>query len=199
MDIETQLKQIIDESVIENTDENEEVEVSWIVEQSQLSDDEKLNKLKELAQYSISDEFKALIKQFKDKIPQLHIDIRHIVKNRTETKATKSILDEYVASYEATQEIAEATTCQLLREYLIRARCEAFESAILNKKGIVERGEMAVHFDMPVYSEIDIIKEKATIYNSVEQFLKFCISIYDYKGLTERKNGTVEDNPHQPY
>ena len=199
MDIETQLKQIIDESVIENTDENEEVEVSWIVEQSQLSDDEKLNKLKELAQYSISDEFKALIKQFKDKIPQLHIDIRHIVNTRTETKATKSILDEYVASLEATQEIAEATTCKILKEYLIKARCEAFNSAILNKKGIVERGEMAVHFDMPVYSEIDIIKEKATIYNSVEQFLKFCISIYDYKGIMERKNGKVEDNPHQPY
>ena len=161
MDIETQLKQIIDESVIENTDENEEVEVSWIVEQSQLSDDEKLNKLKELAQYSISDEFKSLIKQFKDKIPQLHKDIKQIIKTRTETKATKSILDEYVASSEATQEIAEATTCQLLREYLIKARCEAFDSAILNKKGIVERGEMAVHFDMPVYSEIDIIKEKA--------------------------------------
>ena len=139
MDIETQLKQIIDESVIENTDENEEVEVSWIVEQSQLSDDEKLNKLKELAQYSISDEFKALIKQFKDKIPQLHADIKQIVNTRTETKATKSILDEYVASLEATQEIAEATTCKILKEYLIKARCEAFDSAILNKKGIVER------------------------------------------------------------
>ncbi len=199
MDIETQLKAIVDESVAENTEENDEVEVSWIVEQSQLSDDEKLAKLKELATYSLSDEFKSLVKQFKDKIPQLHADIKHIAKTRTETKAIKSILDEYVVSLEATQEIAEATTCQLLREYLIKARCEAFESAILNKKGIVERGEMAVHFDMPVYSEIDIIKEKATIYNSVEQFLKFCISIYDYKGIMERKNGKEEENPHQPY
>lgn len=199
MDIETQLKAIVDESVTENSEENDEVEVSWIVEQSQLSDDEKLAKLKDLAVYSLSEEFKSLVKQFKDKIPQLHTDIKHIAKTRTETKATKSILDEYVASLEATQEIAEATTCQILREYLIKARCEAFDSAILNKKGIVERGEMAVHFDMPVYSEIDIIKEKATIYNSVEQFLKFCISIYDYKGIMDRKNGTIEENPHQPY
>lgn len=58
---------------------------------------------------------------------------------------------------------------------------------------------MAVHFDMPVYTEIDILKEKATIYNSVEQFLKFCISIYDFKGIMERKNKAEEDNPHQPY
>lgn len=199
MDIETQLKELVDESVSENSEENDEVEVSWIVEQSNLSDDEKLNKLKELATYSLSSEFKDLVKQFKDKIPQLHADIKHIARTRTETKAIKSILDEYLASLNATQEIADATNCELFREYLIKARCEAFESAILNKKGIVERWEMAVHFDMPVYSEIDIIKEKATIYNSVEQFLKFCISIYDYKWIMDRKSWKVEENPHQPY
>lgn len=199
MDIETQLKQLVDETVTDDTEENDEVEVSWIVEQSKLSDDEKLAKLKELAVYSLSDEFKTLVKQFKDKIPQLHADILNIAKTRTETKATKSILDEYIASLEATQEIVEATTCQILKEYLIKARCEAFESAIVNKKGIVERWEMAVHFDMPVYSEIDIIKEKASVYISVEQFLKYCISIYDYKWIMERKNGKEEDNPHQPY
>lgn len=199
MDIETQLKQLVDESVTENTETNDEVEVSWIVEQSKLSDDEKMAKLKILAVYSLSNEFRVLVKQFKDKIPQLHEQIKDISRTRTETKATKSILDEYVTSLDATQEIAEATTCELLKEYLIKARCEAFDSAIVNKKGIVERWEMAVHFDMPVYSEIDIIKEKATIYNSVEQFLKFCISIYDFKGIMERKNGKEEERPHEVY
>lgn len=199
MDIETQLKQLVDETNTENIEENEEVEVSWIVEQEKLSDDEKITKLKEIAVYSLSDEFKALVKQFKDKIPQLHEDIKEIAMTRVETKAIKSILDEYVVSLLATQEIAEATNCQLFKEYLIKARCEAFESAIVNKKGIVERGEMAVHFDMPVFSEIDLIKEKATIYNSVEQLLKYVISIYDYKGIMERKNGKEEENPHQPY
>lgn len=178
--IEEQLKALVEESVTES-DENDEVEVSWIVEQSQLSDDEKLNKLKELAQYSISDEFKSLVKKFKDKIPQIHEDIKEIAFKRKKTEATKSILDEYVVSLLATQEIAEATTCQILRDYLTKARVEAFESAIVNKKGIVERGEMAVHFDIPVFTDIDILKEKATIYNSVEQFLKYCISIYDFK------------------
>ena len=59
---------------------------------------------------------------------------------------------------------------------------------------------MAVHFDLPVYTEIDMIKEKATIYNSVEQFLKYCISIYDFKGIMERKGKKEdEESPHQPY
>ena len=134
MDIETQIKQLADEAVIEQSEENDEVEVSWIVEQSQLSDDEKLVKLKELAQYSLSEEFKSLVKQFKDKIPTLHKEIKEIARKRKETKAIKSILDEYLVSEEATKEIAEATTCEILKEYLIKARCEAFESAILNKK-----------------------------------------------------------------
>ena len=200
MDIETQIKQLADEAVIEQSEENDEVEVSWIVEQSQLSDDEKLVKLKELAQYSLSEEFKSLVKQFKDKIPTLHKEIKEIARKRKETKAIKSILDEYLVSEEATKEIAEATTCEILKEYLIKARCEAFESAILNKKWTVERWDMAVHFDLPVYTEIDMIKEKATIYNSVEQFLKYCISIYDFKGIMERKGKKEdEESPHQPY
>ena len=58
---------------------------------------------------------------------------------------------------------------------------------------------MAFHFDMPIYTEIDIMKEKATVYNSVEQFLKYCISIYDFKGIMERKKVENDDNPHQPY
>lgn len=200
MTIEEQLKSLVNEAEIESSQENDEVEVSWIIEQSKLSDDEKLVKLKNLAQYSLSEEFKTLVKKFKEKIPGIHKEIMNTAKTRAETKATKSILDEYFVSMIATKEIADETTNEILREYLIKARCEAFESAIVNKKGIVERGEMAVHFDMPVYSEIDILKEKASIYNSVERFLQYTISIYDYKGIMERKGEKKEtDNPHQPY
>lgn len=199
MDIETQLKQLVDEAQTEAHEDNEEVEVSWIVEQEKLSDDEKLVILKELATYSVSNEFKSLVAEFKSKIPVIHKEILETAISREETKAIHSILDEYVVSLKATKEITEATTCKTLKEYLLKARCEAFESAIINKKGIVERGDMAVHFDMPVFTEIDMMKEKATIYNSVEQFLKFCISIYDYKGIMDRKNPKIEDNVHQPY
>lgn len=198
MDIETQLKQLVDES-IETSQENDEVEVSWIVEQSKLSDDEKLAKLKQLAIYANSEEFKSLVKQFKDKIPSIQQEIRQIARKRKETKAIKSILDEYVVSQDATQEIADSTTCEIFKDYLVKARIEAFDSAITNKKGIVERWEMAVHFDMPVFSDIDILKEQASIYNSVETLLKYCISIYDFKWIMERKSKVEEENPHQPY
>lgn len=134
MNIEEQLKQLVDDTITEQSEENDEVEVSWVVEQSNLSDEEKLAKLKDIAQYSLSEEFKSIVKKFHDKIPEVHNEIKEIAFSRTETKATKSILDEYVVSLNATKEIADATTNEILRDYLIKARCEAFESAIINKK-----------------------------------------------------------------
>lgn len=194
MDIETQLKSIVDETIVVD----EEVEVSWIVEQENLSDDEKMIKLKELAEYAQSEEFKSIIAKFKDEVVKVQNEIRKIAFYREESKPNKSILDEYVVAYKATQEILNETTCEVYKKYL-ESRLEALESAILKKRGIVERGDMAINFDMPIFTEIDLLKEKATIYNSVEQFIKYCISIYDFKGIMERKNKTEDENPHQPY
>lgn len=194
MDIETQLKSIVDETVVVE----EEVEVSWIVEQEKLSDDEKLWKLKELAHYAQSDEFKSIITKFKEKVTEVQKEIRKIAFSREEAKVVKSILDEYVVAYNATQEILDETTCETYKNYLL-SRLEALESAILKKRGVVEKWDMAFHFDMPIYTEIDILKEKATVYNSVDQFMKYCISIYDFKGIMERKNGKEEERPHEVY
>jgi hypothetical protein len=191
--VEEQLKKLVEEEIPE-----EETEVSWIVEQEKLSDDEKMIKLKELAEYSQSDEFKTLISTFKDKVTEVQKEIRKLAFDRKEAKAVLSIQDEYVVAYNATQEILEKATSEVYKRYL-ESRLEALESAILKKRGIVERGDMAINFDMPIFTEIDLLKEKATVYNSVEQFLKFCISIYDFKGIMERKGKTEEDNPHQPY
>jgi len=193
-DVMEQLKQLADENEIVE----EEVEASWIVSQEKLSDDEKMIKLKELATYAQSEEFKSIIAKFADKVTELQKEIREIAFNREEAKIIKSILDEYVVAYNATKEIVDETTCETYKNYLL-SRMEALESAILKKRGIVEKGDMAFHFDMPIYTEIDIIKEKATVYNSVEQFMKYCISIYDFKGIMERKNKTEDQNPHQPY
>lgn len=194
MDIETQLKAIVDETIVVD----EEVEVSWIVEQEKLSDDEKMTKLKELAQYAQSEEFKEIVAKFKEEVVKVQNEIRKTAFYREESKPNKSILDEYVVAFRATEEIANETTCEVYKKYL-ESRLEALESAILKKRGVVERGDMAIHFDMPIFTEIDLLKEKASVYNSVEQFLKYCISIYDFKGIMERKNGTSEDNPHQVY
>lgn len=175
-DVIEQLKAIVDETVVVE----EETEVSWIVEQEKLSDDEKMIKLKELAEYAQSEEFKNLISKFKDKITVVQNDIRETALSREEAKANKSILDEYIVAYNATKEILDETTCETYKKYL-ESRMEALDSAIVKKRGIVERGDMAINFDMPIFTEIDLMKEQATIYNSVEQFLKYCISIYDFK------------------
>lgn len=191
--VEEQLTKLLEEQV-----QDEEVEVSWIVEQENLSDDEKMTKLKELAEYSISEEFKSLVATFQAKMVELQKEIREKAFSRDKAEATKSLLDEYVVSYNTTKEIHDETTCEVYKRYL-ESRLEALESAIIKKRGLVERGDMALHFDMPVFTEIDLLKERATIYNSVEQFLKYCISIYDYKGIMERKRKPEEDRPHEVY
>ena len=191
--IEEQLKKLVEEETPE-----EEVEVSWIVEQEKLSDDEKMAKLKELAEYATSEEFKSLVAKFQDKMVELQKEIRKEAFSRKKSEANKSLLDEYVTSYNTTKEIHDEATCEVYKKYL-ESRLVALESAIIKKRGLVERGDMAIHFDMPIFTDIDLMKEQATIYNSVEQFLKYCISIYDFKGIMERKKGTEEDNTHQPY
>lgn len=193
MDIENKLKELSSEEIQE-----EEVEASWIVEQEKLSDDEKMIKLKELAEYSQSEEFKSLVDKFNKKMVKLQKDIRALAFKREKTEANKSILDEYVVAYNATEEIKEESKCEVYKKYL-ESRLEALESAIIKKRWLVERGDMAINFDMPIFTEIDLMKEQATIYHSVEQFLKYCISIYDFKWIMERKNKVEEDNPHQPY
>lgn len=189
--VEEQLKALVGE------EQPEETEVSWIVEQEQLSDDEKMIKLKELAEYAQSEEFKSLKEKFLKKMEKVQAEIRKVAFSRKEAKSDKSILDEYVCSYNTTEEIMNEATNPVYKEYL-KSRLEALESAIIKKRGLVERGDMAFHFDMPVFTEIDIMKEQATIYNSVEQFLKYCISIYDFKWIMERKQ-PEEENAHQPY
>lgn len=186
------------ESIITDEEQVEETEVSWIVEQEKLSDDEKMGKLKELVEYAQSDEFKELNSKFKEKVTEVQNEIRTLAFSRDEAKVNKSILDEYVIAYNATKEILKESKCEVYKMYL-ESRCEALESAILKKRGIVERGDMEIHFDMPIFTDIDLLKEKATIYNSVDQFLKYCISIYDFKGIMERKNKEEDKNPHQPY
>lgn len=191
--VEEQLKKLVEWETPE-----EEVEVSWIVEQEKLSDDEKMSKLKELAEYATSEEFKSLVAKFQNKMVELQKEIRKAAFSRKKAEANKSLLDEYVTSYNTTKEIHDEATCEVYKKYL-ESRLEALESAIIKKRWLVERGDMAIHFDMPIFTDIDLMKEQATIYNSVEQFLKYCISIYDFKGIMERKKGTEDQNPNQVY
>lgn len=64
------------------------------------------------------------------------------------------------------------------------------------------RGQSEVPFDVPLFTELDLLKEKCAVYNSIERFLQYLISVYDVKGIMENMKKAKEkpaDNPNQPY
>lgn len=128
MEILDQLKNIVTDE-----EQTEETEVSWIVEQEKLSDDEKMSKLKELAEYATSEEFKTLKSKYLDKVTEVQKEIRQLAFKRKEAKVIFSILDEYVVAYNATEEIMTDTNCLIFKQYL-SSRLEALESAIVKKR-----------------------------------------------------------------
>lgn len=120
-------------SLVNNEEQVEETEVSWIVEQEKLSDDEKMIKLKEIAEYAQSEEFKKLKENFNDKVINVQKEIKKLAFSRKEAKVLFSILDEYVVAYDTTKEILDESTCEVYKKYL-ESRLEALESAIVKKR-----------------------------------------------------------------
>jgi hypothetical protein len=90
--LEEQLEELVQEELIED----DEVENPWIINEENLSDEEKMIKLKDLAKYATSSEFKSVKAKYKAKLNETKEEIRKIAYSRTECKATKSCLDEYV-------------------------------------------------------------------------------------------------------
>ncbi len=196
--LEEQLEELVQEELIED----DEVENPWIINEENLSDEEKMIKLKDLAKYATSSEFKSVKAKYKAKLNETKEEIRKIAYSRTECKATKSCLDEYVMVVWVTKEIAEDITNETFKDYLLKARVVSYDSAIINKKGFVIRWQSEVPFDVPVFTELDLLKEKCAVYNSVERFLQYLISVYDVKGIMENMKKAKEkpvDNPNQPY
>ena len=179
-------------------EENDEITAPWEIQQEQLSEDEKLIKFKDLFAYKNSDEYKALIDFCNTKVDEQNTITRDMAFSRTETKAIKSIIDEYVAMYRVFEEIAKKITNKTFKEYFTEYRMPALESVIVKKKGIVDRNGATIPVDMPIYTELDISKEIASAYYSIEQFFNYCISVYDVKNKLEPKE-VKEENPHQPY
>jgi len=197
-ELEQQIQSLVD------VEENEEVENPWIVTEQALSDSEKLEKLKDLARYANSEEFSNLKEKFALKLGVLREEIREKAYNRVECKSSKSVLDEYVTIIKTLEEIANEVTNETFRHYLIFSRLVSYESAVVNKKGFVERGQGEIPFDMPIYTEIDLLKEKAVQYHSIEKLLGFLISAYDVGNIMEgikktRKEKKEKENEHQPY
>lgn len=179
-------------------EENDEITAPWEIQQEQLSEDEKLIKFKDLFAYKNSEEYKSLIQFCNEKVEEQNAKTREMAFIRQETKAIKSIIDEYVAMYLVFEEIAKKITNQTFKEYFTEYRMPALESVIVKKKGIVDRNGATIPVDMPIYTELDISKEIASAYFSIEQFFGYCISVYDVKSKLQPVEEKV-DNPHQPY
>lgn len=182
-------------------EENDEVTAPWEIQQEMLSEDEKLIKFKDIFAYKNSDKYKSIIDFCNAKVDEQNEKTREMAFTRTETKATKSIIDEYVAMYRVFEVIAEKITNQTFKEYFTEYRMPALESVIVKKKGIVDRNGATIPVDMPIYTELDISKEIASAYFSIEQFFNYCISVYDVKNKLDPKEvkEKKQENPHQPY
>lgn len=200
MNVEDQIKKIAEEAeaFVNSEPIEEEREVGWIESQHNLSDEEKLAVLKDVARYYFSDEFKSLVKEFSSKIPEVDKEIRSLIAKRKKTESTRSFVDRCLVYIEAIEEIKAKTTSEVFKSYL-QARIDSFDSMMTNKKGSVAVTEtVEVLVDSPIFSDVDMLKAKKEIYISVDAFMKYVISIYDYKKLMEKKE-KQEDNPHQPY
>ena len=200
MNVEDQIKKIAEEAeaFVNSEPLEEEREVGWIETQHNLSDEEKLAVLKDVARYYFSDEFKSLVKEFSSKIPEVDKEIRSLIVKRKKTESTRSFVDRCLVYIEAIEEIKAKTTSEVFKNYL-QARIDSFDSMMTNKKGSVAVAEtVEVLVDSPIFSDVDMLKAKKEIYISVDAFMKYVVSIYDYKKLMEKKE-KQEDNPHQPY
>ncbi len=184
------------ENLIQNNlDEEDEDDVSWIDKQKKLSDEEKLECLKSVARYYLSEEFRWIVSKYKSKIIEEDEKIREIVHNRKKTEANFSFIDRCDTYNDALSEIAIDVTNDIFRWYL-EARIDSNDSMIINKKWsvmIADGVELLV--DSPIFSNVDLIKARKEIYNSIEAFLKYTIAIYDYQWIVNKK----DENPHQPY
>lgn len=192
--VEKQLENI---EIIDD-EENDEITHPWEVIQSQLPKDQKKAIYRELFVYGQSDEYKELEKFCQSKVKEQEQESRKIAFNRTETKNTKSIIDEYVALYRIFNEISNKVSNQTFKEYFTEYRMTALESAIVRKKGIVDRNGSTIPIDMPIYTELDLSKEISAGYNTFHLYLTYCLSLFEVKEESNEIE-TPKDNPHQPY
>lgn len=182
------------EQLEEIVEENTESTNKWIVDVNKLSDDEKREGFKELVRFAKSDEFKELKKFCDTKEKETTKEIDTEIKNRKETKATKSKLDLYVVLADTAEEVAKESKSDLLKSYLINSYAKALRSAV--------RYKVEEWFDFPSFSYADYLKNKASVYSALQHYLDTCIGYYDIdtKLMAEKKaKEAKEDNPNQPY
>jgi hypothetical protein len=178
---------------------------SWIKQVEALPKENKKSAIRELLEYRESDNFKEVLAYCKSQIAVINAEIYTEAYNREKCEATSSILDSYVVTALATKDMSERINNELFKNYLIKSRISALDSAIMFKIG----DPYGVPFDLPIHSSLDIQKTKASAYNSFETFLNNCISHYDEKEVVAKMDEEVkekkekkekpEENPSEVY
>jgi len=158
-------------SDVEILEEENTEPVTWQSEVEKLTDEEKREAYKNLIRYKESDEYESLKKLYSSKLEEVTERIRKEAYSRKKCESTKSKLDMFVELSKYTREVAENTTNDILKSYLIDARVKALDSAIIYK---VEEG-----FDIPFHSDLDALKNEASVYNSIEFYLETCMQYFD--------------------
>jgi hypothetical protein len=185
-------------------DIEEEETTSWIKQVESLPKEGKKVVLRDLIEYRDSDNYRKVLAYCKTKIAEINSEVYKQAYNREKCEATGSILDSYVVTSTATRDMAEKVENEIFKGYLINSRISALDSAIMFKIG----DPYGVPFDLPIHSALDILKTKASAYNSFDAFLSNCISHYDEKEIVakldeekkdKKKKEIVDENPNQPY
>jgi hypothetical protein len=186
-------------------DLEEEETTSWIKQVEALPKEGKKVVLRDLIEYRDSDNYRKVLAYCKSKIAEINGEVYKEAYSREKCEATGSILDSYVTTAKATRDMAEKVDNEIFKSYLIESRVSALDSAIMFKIG----DPYGVPFDLPIHSALDILKTKASAYNSFDAFLSNCISHYDEKEVVAKadeekkakkeKKEIVDENPNQPY
>jgi hypothetical protein len=177
-------------------EEDEIVIETWQERVEKLSDDEKRKLYKDLVRYSESDEYTSIKSEYEAKLATISKEIRELAYSREKCESTKSKLDMYVVLARETESLAHRFSNDTLKNYMLEARVKALDSAIIYK---VEEG-----FDIPFHSDLDAMKNIASVYNSVWHYLDTCMGYYDVdtKLMVEKKMKEQEESAvseYQPY
>lgn len=199
-DVLSQIANLSEEElkIDEDIEENDEWSTPFEVKYGSMDKEAKKAILKELIAYSNTEEFKKLKREAKKDLEDNKKLISDIAYTREEVKNNKSIIDEYVMIVNTLKSIAKHVTNEVFKDYLVEHRIASYDSTIVNKKGFVDRHQSMIPVDAPVYSDLDILKEKSAVLNSVGRFLVYCVDYFDTEWILQEKTEQKNDS-YQPY
>lgn len=178
------------------TNETEEISHPYIAKIEWMSKTERKKALRSLVTYGKSDEFAELVKYCENECKTIENRIFESIKWRNKTECTKSEIDQYYEMYKWFIDISKKSTNEVFSEYLTEYRAESAKSNFIKWRWYSAGFQVMV--DAPIFTDIDMLKQSYAVYNSINQFLSYAISMYDKEWAIEEKE-VQEENKYQPY